>query len=69
MLYFNKNRLQTTTMSSRSRPSIRGCLTVLGIIIPSKESIELFVDCNGDIEKEFSTLKKIYFRKILKEHP
>ena len=54
---------------SRRQPSIRGCLTVLGIIIPSKESIELFVDCNGDLEKEFTTLKKIYFRKILQEHP
>ena len=54
---------------SRRQPSIRGCLTVLGIIIPSKESLELFVDCYGDLEKEFSTLKKIYFRKILQEHP
>ena len=54
---------------SRRQPSIRGCLNVLGIIIPSKESIELFVDCNGDIEKEFTTLKKIYFKKILQEHP
>ena len=59
----------TTTTTTATKPSIRGCLNVLGIIIPSEESIELFLDCDGDLDKEFITLKKIYFRKILKEHP
>lgn len=56
-------------MSPIGTPSVRGCLKVLGIITPSDEAIEIFGDCEGDLEQEFATLKKIYFRKILKEHP
>jgi len=56
-------------MSPIGRPSVRGCLKVLGVVTPSDEANEIFGDCDGDLEQEFAALKKIYFRKILKEHP